>query len=231
VRAAGPVSPSSGSSSEAGVALVLADEATARDLSTFVSRARRMDGEGAVRLVAHGPVLAAYVGVLHGAGGPTVLGLRVAALAEPADVDVTVALAAVGDRLARAEAGARLPLPPVGHSAAWAGVSPPRSGWSPAGTLGADEVRRAAAAGVRGVAAGVPAGAGASAVAQLRAAVWGRPLPGAEDVPSGAALAADALGFLGDEPVSVFATGPWRRLTTGRGHVLARGASPVALRM
>jgi hypothetical protein len=31
--------------------------------------------------------------------------------------------------------------------------------------------------------------------------------------------------------VSVFAAGPWRRLSTGRGHVLARGASLVALRL
>jgi hypothetical protein len=212
-------------------ALALADAATARDLVTLVARARRLDADGGVRLVARGTVLAVYVGVLHGAGGPTVLGLRVAGLAAPADVDVTVPLAAVADRLARADAGAGLPLPPVGHGAAWAGVSPPRSGWSPAGTLGADEVRRAAGAGVRDVAAGTPEGAGAAAVARLRATVWGRPLPGAEDVPSGAAFAADALGFLGDEPVSVFAAGPWRRLSTGRGHVLARGASLVALRL
>src|ERR1700712_4796498 len=84
--------------------LRLADPGTAADLRTYVTRARTAD-DGAIRLSAHGTVLAAYVAVLRpkllGEGTPTVLGLRTMALAESADVDVTVPLSAVADRLAR----------------------------------------------------------------------------------------------------------------------------------
>ena len=44
-----------------------------------------------------------------------------------------------------------------------------------------------------------------------------------DDVPAGAAFVADALGFLAPgEPVALAAAGRWRRLTTGRGHVVTR---------
>jgi hypothetical protein len=64
-------------------------------------------------------------------------------------------------------------------------------------------------------------------VTALRARVWGRPLvdddPATAGLPAGVAYAAAALGFLdGDEPAAVFRCGPWWRMTTGRGHVLAR---------
>jgi len=52
--------------------------------------------------------------------------------------------------------------------------------------------------------------------------VWGRGIPGLEYVPTGAAFGAFSLGFLGDDPVRLFETGPWTRLTTRRGHVLVR---------
>ena len=39
----------------------------------------------------------------------------------------------------------------------------------------------------------------------------------------GAAFAALSLGFLGeDDPVAVYESGPWTRLTTKRGHVLVK---------
>jgi hypothetical protein len=42
-------------------------------------------------------------------------------------------------------------------------------------------------------------------------------------VPAGASFAGLSLGFLGgDDPVRVFETGPWTRLTTQRGHVLVK---------
>ncbi len=205
-------------------ALVLPDAATLADLTTYVARARRVDPDGAVRLVARGPVLAAYVSPVHGSGGPTVLGLRVVRLADPADVDRTVALAAVGDRLARSAGDLALPLPPADvQDAGWAGVSPPKSGWEAVGAVDAPRLAEAARAGVDEIAAGAGEGAGAPAVARLRALVWGRPLDGLDDVPAGAAFAADALGFVGlDEPVTLHACGPWRRLSSARGHVLAR---------
>jgi hypothetical protein len=103
-------------------------------------------------------------------------------------------------------------------------VAPPRSGWDADGLLDAAVLRSAAEAGVREIADGVPPGAGAQAVAQLRGRVWGRPLaPELPDVPAGIAFAADALGFLDDaEPVALYRRPPWVRATTRRGHVLAR---------
>ena len=63
------------------------------DLRTFATRAKSID-DGAIRLQASGPVLAAYVCVLRprllGESTPTILGLRTMALAQPADTDVTV---------------------------------------------------------------------------------------------------------------------------------------------
>jgi len=216
-------------------ALALPDAEALADLETFVGRARRVDPDGAVRLVASGTVLAAYVSPVHGGGGPTVLGLRVLALAAPAALDATVPLAALLDRFARLAAAqppdggsTLLPVPPMGAAATWAGVTPPRAGWDTVGLLDAPALRERAAEGIREIAAGVPEGAGAAAVARLRAQVWGRPLaPDLPDVPAGLAFAADALAFLDDprheqEPVALFRAGPWLRATTRRGHVLAR---------
>jgi hypothetical protein len=209
-------------------ALLLPDAEALGDLETFAGRARRVDPDGAARLVASGEVLAAYVSPVHGGNGPVVLGLRLLRLAEPAALDVTVPLAALLDRFGRAWQAASapypLPVPPTTANEAWAGVTPPRSGWDADGLLDAGVLRAAAERGVREIADGVPAGAGAQAVAQLRALVWGRPLgPDASDVPAGIAFAADALGFLDDaEPVALYRRSPWVRATTRRGHVLAR---------
>ncbi len=208
-------------------ALALPDAETLADLETFVGRARRVDPDGAARLVAAGTVLATYVSPVHGGGGPTVLGLRVLALAAPAALDATVPLAALLDRFARLRSDGDstvLPVPPVGAAATWAGVTPPRAGWDTVGLLDAPALRERAADGVGEIASGVPEGAGAAAVAKLRAQVWGRPLtPDLADVPAGLAFAADALAFLDDgEPVALFRAGPWLRATTRRGHVLAR---------
>src|SRR5437764_10583894 len=96
--------------------LTLPDADALADLATFVGRARRVDPDGACRLVASGTVVAAYVSPVHGGGGPTVLGLRVLALAAPADLDATVPLAALLDRFPRVrpDAGSvALPVPPV----------------------------------------------------------------------------------------------------------------------
>jgi hypothetical protein len=114
--------------------LHLADAEALADLGTYVARARTLDAEGAVRLQAAGTALAAYVGVLPGQGlmkHGAVIGMRVMPLAEPAELDVTVPLAGITDRLARHEPGvvATLPVPPTTVSAGWAAMAPPRSGW------------------------------------------------------------------------------------------------------
>lgn len=109
-------------------------------------------------------------------------------------------------------------------SAGWAGVSPPRQGWEPVGLVEAGQLRAVVAAGVDEIVAGTPPTAGAAQVSALRARVWGRALlPSLPDTPCGIAFAADALGFLDDaEPAALYRRGAWSRLTTSRGHVLAR---------
>jgi hypothetical protein len=216
--------------------LWLPDAAARADLATFAGRARRVDAGGAVRLVAHGNVLAVTACALHGAGGPTVLAMRTLVLATASDVDATVPVAALADRLARDEAAEpgtgrfAVPLPPAAAvTAAWAGILPPRRGWEQTGALPVAVLAEAAREGIAAVAAGTPPGAGAAAVTRLRAGVWGHPLAGHPGVPSGVAFAADAFGFLraGAGDATLHRAGPWVRLSTPRGHVLAR--MPVSL--
>jgi hypothetical protein len=236
--------------------LTLPDPAALADLQTFVGRAKQVDPAGAVRLVAHGLVLAVYAAALHGGGAPTVLAMRVLALAEPSDADVTVPAAALTDRFALADrsrpgqrlspqtlaAPFRLALPAMtATGATWAGMEPPRTGWSVEGMLRVSDLRHAARAGITEVAAGTPQIAGAAAVTKLRALVWGRPLAGQAELPAGTAFAAEAFGFLGSsrssggvdadevfdqeadqDVISLHRAGRWWRLSTMRGHVLAR---------
>jgi hypothetical protein len=208
------------------------DAETLADLVTFVGRARRVDPDGAARLAAHGDVLAVWVSPVHGAGGPLVLGMRTVRLAGVSAADLVVPLATLADALARArpepDVGGVLVVPPEhGPGVAWAGTSPPRRGWTAVGDVDADALTASAAAGVAEIVAGSPPGAGAAAVATLRARVWGRPLVrgrgGLEDLPAGVAFVAEALGFVasGEQGV-VYRSGPWWRVTTRRGHVLAR---------
>ncbi|WP_426566255.1 hypothetical protein ACPPVT_06810 [Angustibacter sp. McL0619] len=207
--------------------LLLPDEDTAADLATYLARARRVDPDGAARLVAAGATLAVYVSPVHGGGGPTVIGLRVLALAEPATADRTVPMAALSDRLARPVAASgpvRLALPPMDAAdAGWAGVGPPRSGWQAVGTVDAAALGDAARAGIEEIAAGAGQGAGSAVVSRLRALVWGRDMVSVPGLAAGAAFAVESLGFLGsDDPVTLHAAGPWQRLSSVRGHVLVR---------
>jgi hypothetical protein len=195
------------------------------DLRTYVRRARSADEDGAIRLQARGATLAAFVGVLPGSGlmaEGAVIGLRAMPLAQAADLDVTVSLAAVTDRLARV-GDAVLPVPPMTVSAAWAAVAPPRSGWERVGAVTADEVYAVARQGIAEVASGAPSDAGAHAVTALRRLVWSRATPTTPPFPAGGAFAAYALGFVAPESeVTVWAHGRWTRLSTPAGHVLIR---------
>lgn len=206
--------------------LRLADEESAADLRTYLTRARRLDEEGDVRLQAVGPVLAVWTCVLPGRGlgsSGLVLGLRTFALAEPLARDLTVPVAAVADRLARG--GTEVPDPPVTSSPSWAAISPPRSGWEPVGRVPDERLLAHAREGIAEVAEGAPDGSGAAAVADLRARVWGRATRTVPPVPAGAAFGLHALGFLRPDAgaeAQVHAAGPWTRVATGRGFVIAR---------
>lgn len=215
---------------EGEILLRLVDPDARADLRTFVTLARRADSGGDARLVGHGPVLAVYVSPVHGPGLPTVLGLRVFALARPWAGDLLTPLAALTDRLARPGSEPELPLPPFASTAvAWAGVSPPRSGWRHVGDTTAGDVVHRAEAGIAEIARGTPTGAGSAAVSRLRGAVWSRAAEWSQGwavaVPDGASFAAHALGFVrgdGAAPVRVYGQGRWIRLTTPAGHVLVR---------
>ncbi|XPE05211.1 hypothetical protein NVV32_08885 [Arthrobacter sp. N1] len=215
--------------------LRFADTPTVADFRTFSARARAND-DGGMRLVASGPVLAAYVRTLGptvlGEALPTVLGLRTMALdaAHPliGPVDTTVALGSVLDRLARMQDGdLAFTLPTVTVTEAWAGVLPPRSGWTPVGSIPNSLLEQAARNGIGEVARSLPDRAGAPVVSSARAAVWGRELDGVPgSVAAGAAFGAFSLGFLDPEgDATVHTNGRWSRVSTGRGHILVRAAA------
>jgi hypothetical protein len=108
-------------------------------------------------------------------------------------------------------------------SVTWAGITPPRGGWTAQGSTQPGILEDAARAGISEVASTIPTGTGEQIVQRVRSEVWGRPIDALDFVPAGAAFAAVSLGFLSaDEPVRLFETGPWTRLSTERGHILVR---------
>jgi hypothetical protein len=212
----------------------LMDTLAVADLQTYLSRAARVE-EGSVRLIAGSGVLAVYTAILYPRGlmdeTPTVLGLRTFATAADVEFDAVVPIRSLLDRVARAReaaeaepvdgpVGIRLPLEV--STVTWAGISPPRGGWRRVGEAEAERLRSVAQAGIAEVAEAVPTGTGEQLVQRVRAEVWGRPIDGLEYIPAGAGFAAESLGFLGDDTVSIHETGPWTRLTTRGGHTLIR---------
>ena len=201
--------------------LNLADAETAVDAQTFASRAARV-GDGAVRLRATGGILVmtcapiAPRGILDTA--PTILGVRVLA----ADPELACDLIVDGASL-RAQ-GVTLELPDAGMRAAWAGISPPVSGWAVRGEISSTELAGAAHRGMEEVATAVPTSAGEDVVRQVRTAVWGAPDPELDGLPRGVGFVAQVLGFLGQdaETVPLREAGAWLRLSLRRGHVLVR---------
>ena len=152
-----------------------------------------------------------------------VIGMRVMALAEPVrvgeDVDVTVSLASVSERLAWARASSFW-IPPTTVRVGWAAIAPPRSGWEPVGGLSVADLKTVATQGIAEIARGASEGSGAHVVAALRQRVWARDSQTTPPIPSGAAFAAYALGFLTQDRARVLAHGRWTRLSTVTGHVL-----------
>lgn len=206
--------------------LVFADGEALADLGTYVARAKAADPDGAIRLQAHGTTLAAYVGVLPGGGllaQGAVIGLRTIPLAQPSNVDTTVSLASVSDRMARLDPRPILSVPPTTVSAGWAAMAPPRAGWERVGSVPGEEVNAAAREGIAEIAQGAPEPAGGQAVTALRQRVWQRSTHTTPPFPAGGAFAAYVLGFSPPRSeVTVFASGRWTRLSSPAGHVLIR---------
>jgi hypothetical protein len=226
------------------VGLRFAEPAAAVDLSGFLRRLLRYDRAAVVRLVATGSVVAAY-------GYPPfdVYAVRTAKLAplgaEPAGdgdvagvdvagVDVTVS---AGQLLDAIRDDGTCPLPPAVAGPGWAGLLPPRAGWTPAGTLPAALLTEVVARGVAEFRE--RAGAFDPAVAATRAAldalageIWGRPLDAARfaDLPLRAAHALHGLGCLGPAdgpPVAVARHARWLRLDAPYGTVALRLGAPM----
>jgi hypothetical protein len=215
-----------------GASFTLADSQTLEDLQVFLARAARIE-EGSVRLIAGSGVLAVYVAIFYPVGlldeSPTVLGLRTVALVpnaegEPDTFDAVVPIRSLLGRIETAVAAksTTIPLPMEVNTATWAAISPPRGGWTGGDSTTALVLDAAARSGIDEVAAAVPTGTGEQIVRRVRSEVWSRPIPALEHVPAGAGFAALGLGFLGEDEVRVFESGPWTRLTTQRGHVLVK---------
>lgn len=218
--------------------LQLIDRASVEDVRTYLSRARAVDDDGAVRFQAVGGAVGIWTCALAKQGlldaTPTVLGLRTAGLARASDLDAVVALGAVLDRMPRAdEEDPVLRLPPHDAQAAWAGISPSLTGWRTVADVPAQQLVSAAREGIEEVARTVPVDSGQEMVDRVRSGVWGR-VPDwgragegddAVQLPCGAAFAAWSLGFLradDDSRIPVALHGAWSRLTCPGGFVLVR---------
>lgn len=211
--------------------LVFPDPRSAADLLTFAGRAARL-GDPAVRLRAAAGTLAVSAAPLSprgfGEDTPTVLGMRFLRI----DPELACDLVVDAGALRAGDDATRVALPDSGISAAWAGISPPRSGWVPGDPVPVENLARAVRRGVDEVARALPASPGEDLVRTVRAAVWGAEDTELNGLIAGVAFAADALGFLGPDAggeASVLRTGTWTRVTLPRGHVLVRAGNPTGL--
>ena len=204
--------------------LLFADERGAADALTFAGRAALV-GDGEVRLQASGGTLALTAAALTPRGlldgTPTVLAMRTHSVDPELVCDLVVAASALQ---AAVDDDTAVVLPQTALSPAWAGVAPPRSGWSAAPGISAAELASRAQWGIAAVAESLPTTPGEDVVRSVRARVWGEPDAAIAGLPRGAAFAAFTMGFIaGEESARVFIAGGWTRITLDRGHVLVRG--------
>ncbi|TXS02539.1 hypothetical protein EAO73_17300 [Streptomyces sp. col6] len=208
--------------------LRFADAREAADLAAFLGRLLHYDRAAAVRLQAGGGALAVF-------GRPPsfdVLAIRAVRLAGAHDIDVTVS---AGDLLETLPAEGpdaatgTLPSPVTGPP--WAGVLPPRGGWTERPGLPGPAALRAAL-----TAAVTEFRARDEALPEERRTraerdrighdIWSRTLADTE-LPLRAVHAAQSLGFLRaapDFPVALLTAGSWLRLRTPYGSIALRRA-------
>jgi hypothetical protein len=203
---------------------------SARDLLSFIQRARRVN-DGAARLIVADGFLQAYVGVLFPRGlldrTPTVLGLRVFRVMDHPQFDVVVPLESLAFRIERAldahnDGPVEVVTPAQSPSIQWAAVTPPRDGWHRRVGVSSAQLTEAAQAGVAQVAQSLPDAAGEAVVQKVRAEVWGQPLGKKKSIPWAAGFAADALGFVDGRNLAVHSVDNWIRLTSKNGYVLVK---------
>ncbi|WP_159499981.1 hypothetical protein [Microbacterium sp. 18062] len=204
--------------------LVFPDADAAADVLTFAGRLSAVDPDASIRLVADRGRLVMTTGVLAPRGlmdaMPTVLAMRVL----PVDAELECDLVVTASGLTATAADAEVALPDTAVRAAWAGVSPPRSGWDPAGRLASAVLASRAQWGMAAVAHELPADPGEDLVRAVRARIWGEDDEELAGLVRGTAFAAVSMGFVhGEEDAQVFRAPGWARVTLRRGHVLVRG--------
>lgn len=186
-------------------------------LGAYLERLLHLDKTAAVRFVGIGAAAAAYGGPPF--GGVNVLSVRTVALAaDSAPFDVTVSAGQLLDAVAKQEGETPVPLPaPLLGGPTWAGLLPPRTGWSPLGELTVNEIAASVAEGnaefkFRALGYGSPADS-AGAFNALAEDIWSREVTTGLNYGSGsrglslrAAHAAQMLGFLGPNPMADYSS-------------------------
>ncbi|MGB3413923.1 MAG: hypothetical protein WBA28_04315, partial [Microbacteriaceae bacterium] len=164
----------------------------------------------------------------------TVLGVRTFPLAEIAELDIVVKQRAILDRIARLDAEGEHPrtelaIPAEAVMVSWGGVTPPRAGWRRVLDIQPAALKQIAEEGIAEIAEVIPGELGEARVRKVRGEVWGRNVADrlglSEDMAlcAGIGFAALSLGFLDKtERLTVFENGPWLRVSSPYGDVLAR---------
>ncbi len=208
--------------------LTFLDRADLSDLSAFLTRAKKLDPEGAVKLKSFGDLLGIYVSPIFSGSllgdGPTVLGLRTIMLSEALEIDATFAIAAVLERIANLGLhDLQLSLPTSQVRTPWSGVTPPRDGWLEISSLEQEQLSVWAKSGIKEVTEALPEAVGASIASKVRLQIWGKAVDEELRLPGAAAFAISGLGFMQPgEMVRVYEAGNWLRLSTSHGHVLTK---------
>ena len=203
------------------------DSRDMEDLSAYLTRARKLDDDGCVKVRAFGDILAVYVSPIFSGSllgdGPTVLGLRTMRV-EKMELDATYLIASIQERLASAlTEGLELALPTTTMRAAWSGVTPPRQDWVETGTISQQQITQWAKDGIAEVANTLPSSVGSSIAAKVRLGIWGKTVSLEFHLPGAAAFAMAGLGFMQkDEEIRVYTAKGWVRLSSAYGHVLSK---------
>ena len=203
------------------------DSRDMEDLSSYLTRARKLDDDGCVKFRAFGDILAVYVSPIFSGSlmgdGPTVLGLRTMKL-EKTELDATYSIASIQERLASAMTeGLELALPTATMRAAWSGVTPPRQDWVETGTISQQQITQWAKDGIAEVANSLPSSVGSSIAAKVRLGIWGKTVSLEFHLPGAAAFAMAGLGFMQKgEEIRVYTAKGWVRLSSAYGHVLSK---------
>ena len=203
------------------------DSRDMEDLSAYLTRARKLDDDGCVKVRAFGDILAVYVSPIFSGSllgdGPTVLGLRTMRV-EKMELDATYSIASIQERLASAlTEGLELALPTTTMRAAWSGVTPPRRDWVETGTISQQQITQWAKDGIADVANTLPSSVGSSLAAKVRLGIWGKTVSLEFHLPGAAAFAMAGLGFMQkDEEIRVYTAKGWVRLSSAYGHVLSK---------